>query len=257
MGATNPIRAIMTCVNYADILHLTLPKNKKHFAEIAVVTSSGDISSARVAREHGAQVIITDLFYADGAAFAKWRALEYGLDLFRRYGCLCIMDADIVWPDVIPDWEVKQGHLYTPLRRMMYDVSSMLNQGIPPEKEWGKFPIHKNTSEWAGYSQIYWADDHHLGKPPWHDTRWVHAGGGDSELQDKWPRACKIRPPFECLHLGEPGANWHGRATAYLDGTVPPDAEAKREAVRRIWTGRAARRGDPARKYEGEKLDSP
>jgi hypothetical protein len=65
---------------------------------------------------------------------------------------------------------------------------------IPPENEWTKYPIHRNTKEWAGYSQIFHADDPVLGQPPWYDISWSHAGGADSAFQHKWTEDKKIRP---------------------------------------------------------------
>lgn len=248
------MKAILISVDYHDLLDMTLPYNRHHFESVMVVTAKRDEATQRIAWANDATVYCTDAFWARGASFNKWAALEEGLDQFGREGWLAILDADVLWPKVIPDWPRYVGYLYTPLRRMFTD----LTQPIPPESEWRTYPVHKNVGEWAGYSQILHCNDHHLGKPPWHETDWRHAGGADSIFQAKWDKASKQRPPFECLHLGSAGENWYGRATAYLDGTVPPDAEAKREAVRRIWTGRAARRGKgEAGRYEGEKLGSP
>ena len=44
----------------------------------------------------GAQIVL--VFYADGAAFNKWKALELALDSYGRRGWLCVMDADVIWP---------------------------------------------------------------------------------------------------------------------------------------------------------------
>ena len=141
------MNAILVSVNYSDILCLTLNYNRHHFNSVMVVTDDADNADACVAREHKAEVFATRAFYDGGASFAKWKALEQGLDAFGRDGWLCIMDGDVLWPKKIdwnPDgnyqygcvdesteaiidcddmsWErysvLKFGNLYSPFRRM-------------------------------------------------------------------------------------------------------------------------------------------
>lgn len=241
------MRAILVSVDYADLLGLCLPYNLHHFDEVWVVTSPRDEASQRVAMRHGANLVLTDLFYANGATFNKWAALEHGLDCMGRMGWITIMDADVVWPTEIPKFEawLKPGCLYTPERYM-----APLLPEIPEERTWSRFPRHRNR-EFAGWTQIFHADDPRLGKAPWHETNWKHAGGADSFFQRKWPEANKVRPPFEVLHLGEAGVNWCGRATSYLDGTTPEGAEEKIQTLKRF---RASRRRGVPDPYAGEKF---
>lgn len=237
------MRAILVCVNYADVLSLTLPYNRHHFESVHVVTSPADEATQRLCRELGAHCFVTDAFCRDGAIFAKWRALEEGLDAMGRHGWLCVMDADVLWPKVVPQSVLGMdlfGRLTTPLRRM-YPAIPKTAADVPPESEWPRYPLHRNVGEWAGYSQIFHADDPALGPPPWHETNWKHAGGADSFFQAKWPRERKLRPPFEVLHLGPAGANWFGREN--------PDAA---RLTRELWERRRAARGtaDP---FPGER----
>jgi hypothetical protein len=116
------------------------------------------------------------------------------------------MDADVLWPKTFP-FNPEFGYLYTPLRYLYSDFQG----SIPKEEDWRRFPIHRNVGEWAGYSQIFYAEDPVLGQPPWHQTYWTHAGGADSFFQRKWPNNKKIRPDWRCLHLGPSGVNWCGK----------------------------------------------
>lgn len=226
----NTFKAILMCVDYADILCRTLPYNRHHFDEVMVVTTVRDTPTMRVATANDCRVFITDSFYENGASFAKWKALELGLDALGRTGWLCIMDADVYWPKVIPDYQRCVGTFYTPKRRMMRDISCP----VPSEDRWSEFKLHRNQQEFPGYSQIFHADDPHLGEPPWHETNWKHAGGADSFFQKKWPRQCKVRPPFEVLHVGAAGTNWCGRVMDYADGTKPSTAEQSKQELNRI-----------------------
>jgi hypothetical protein len=265
------MRAILVSVDYADLLSVSLYYNRHHFESVTVVTAPGS-DDGRVAREAGADVFETNSFKDDGAVFNKWKALEQGLDAMGREGWLCIMDADVLWPKSITVWENDDetrlrfgvdgvdgisdmgiGQLCTPKRRMCED----LGYGIPDEITWDNFPLHRQQQEFAGYSQIFHASDLHLGPPPWHQVDWRHAGGADSFFQAKWPDSAKVRPPFEVLHLGPAGQNWWGRATPYLDGTVPEDAATKAELTRRIWAGRAERRSQGLDPFEPERTGCP
>jgi hypothetical protein len=244
-------RAILVSVDYSDILSLTLPYNRHHFDEVMVVTCPED-AAIEIAVKNGCHVFVTDLFWSKGASFNKWGALEHALDIYGRHGLLCVMDADVFWPRVAPV-EVPKGKLFGPLRRMMPTPPPGCAFSLPPpEEHWGKWPVHRNINEWAGFSQIFWADDFHLGKRPWHEE-WLHAGGGDSFFQAKWPRAEKIRPGWEVLHIGGAGENWFGRSTPYLDGTRHPKAFERQCQNRAIWNQRAARRASHQDPYLPEK----
>lgn len=279
------MRAFLVSVDYTDLLSITLSYNRHHFSDVYVITSSADAKNVEpICRENRAHMIVTDLFWEREATFNKWAALEYGLDLAGRYGWICIMDADVLWPKKLfvrtclgdgpvyldvegtdeqspPEYtrfKVKWGQLCSPLRRMFNPPNWsewVTRHGVLPEESWTNFPIHRNVAEWAGYSQIFHADDPHLPSPPWHQTDWKHAGGADSFFQNLWPVECKVRPPFEVLHLGDAGANWCGRSTPYLDGTKHPQAEVRALRMREIWRGRVGKVGDE--RFKQERLPLP
>ena len=255
--SNSPLRAIMVAVDYSDLLALSLPYNLRHFDQLWVVTDGRSAPSVfDVARPFCDRVgvHVTGAFYEGGAAFNNWKALEQGLDAMGRQGWLAILDADVLWPASVcvrsdgadllyegPGWSFRQrpGQLCSPLRRMApWPLSP-----VPPESEWGRYPVHRNVNEWAGYSQAFHASDPALGPPPWHQTDWKHAGGADSFFQQRWQPIDKVRPPFEVLHLGEAGANWCGRATPYGDGTMPKEAVSRVEEMGRIWQGRRGKGG--------------
>jgi hypothetical protein len=263
------MKAILVCVNYADMLRVTLPYNIHHFKDIYIVTSHEDKDTINVANENNSELYPfintykTDAFYRNGADFNKWLALEEGLDYFNlRYpvydGWLCLMDADVLWPKDIPmlynevsdEDSLTPNCLYTPRRRMLLDPPRGLGDVIPfpSENAWRNYPLHRQEKEFAGYSQIFHTRDIHLGDSPWHQTNWRHAGGADSLFQAKWPESNKIRPPFEVLHIGEAGRNWCGRITNSISvdnmesvGSLNPDmvnSHEEAEAYYRIQTER-------------------
>lgn len=241
------MRAFIVSVDYADLLEVTLAWNAHHFKEVHVITSLQDEETRKVARRHDASTFSTHAFYDNGADFNKWKALEQGLDEFGRHGLICLMDADVLWPKNIRPFLPEKDYLYTPRRRMMDPIKFPL----PPEDKWKQYPLHPQQREFAGYTQIFWGDDMHLPKPPWHEVDWRHAGGADSFFQRCWPPTYKVRPPFEVMHLGPAGANWVGRATPRVDGSIHPEAKNRRAKLLSYIRQRRYNRADP---YGFEKL---
>lgn len=239
-------RAIVVSVGYGDLLAVTLPRNAQHCQRVLVVTSPADEETARVvAAVPNAELFVTDVFYAQGAAFNKGAAMEAGLDALGRSGQMLIWDADILFPALLPLSDIQPGYLYTPHRRMLYDPRLW-----QPDLDWSQCPL-TDEKEFPGYFQLFHASDPVLQtRRPWYSVNWKHAGGCDSDFQSLWPGDRKKRPPFEVLHLGEDGQNWHGRATLRIDGTLPPNAQTHAEAQQRMLQ---ARRQSKVR-YPNEKL---
>ena len=275
------LTAVIVCVDYSDYLSVTLPRNRHHFREVLIVTHPSDLRTLSIAVRHECKTFVTSAFYDDGADFNKWLALELGLDFIGRNRWLCLLDADVIWPDNLPvdrDY-FEVGKLYTPLRRMQktlekepcpdcnngwdsycvpkhtpaYDkprhticehcLSSGCIVDIPKEDTWNKFPIHSNINEWAGYTQIFHGADPVLeSNRHWHQTNWKHAGGADSFFQQKWAKENKIRPPFEVLHLGEAGKNWCGRVSPLLCGEDVQGAADNEERMRQLMYNRKKKR---------------
>lgn len=242
------LRAVTVCVDYGDLLEVTLDWNLHHFAEVLVITTSTDTRTIAAAKNYSPKVEIhtTDAFYANGAYFNKWAALEEGLTSFGRKGWIALIDADILWPkQITPNYAF--GNLYSPRRRMQLDIS----MPYPPEHRWHTLPIYGDY-QWAGYTQIFHADDPVLPDPPWHELDWLHAGGADSAFQNLWPETNKIRPDWQVVHLGLPGRNWCGRATKYRDGTIPSNAENRELVAAYLYSQR--RVASPQDRYRAERL---
>lgn len=240
------MRAILICVDYWDYLEITLPYNRHHFDQVTVVTFPTDEETIQVAKANDASVFTTESFYAEGAEFNKFRALEEGLDHMGREGWICVMDADVLWPRVV-ELELQFECLHTPYRRMF----PFKPNHIPPEESWQTHPRHRNVGELAGYSQIFHADDPHLPDGDWYGRNWRHCGVADSLFQRNWPSHCKIRPPFEVLHIGPSATNWCGRTNKFPDGTVPADATNRRNALKKIMRDR---RRDRDKSYRSERI---
>ncbi len=227
--------AVLVCVEFSDLLAITLPRNAHHFNHITVITDFSDNATERVvASVPNAGIHKTNDFYQHGAAFNKGAAIESALNWsIQCEGWLCIMDADILLPPHANLSGAIPGKLYTPRRRILADPSRWREW---VDSDWCELPLNRDE-EWAGYFQLFHAGDAALvEREHWYDPGYSHAGVSDSLFAEYWPRANRARPPFEVLHLGEDGKNWCGRCTPRVDGSLHPQADARAAALQRFLT---------------------
>lgn len=211
------IKALTVCVNFDDILRLTLPRTLPHVDKLLVITSSKDERTQAYLREQDPDkvlTLVTDVFYENGAVFNKGAAIEQGFDVLGRQGWMLVMDSDIVIPSTIPQCKLEIGRLYTPHRRILADIAGMTElPDIPIES----LPLHAEHGHY-GYFQLFHSNDPVLKKQPWYEIDWRHAGGCDSTFQRRWHKSQRSRMPFEVIHLGPTDSNWFGRTHPRLDG---------------------------------------
>ena len=101
--AVEGLRAILVCVDYADLLGLTMPYNRHHFSELMVVTSPQDKDTIALAPKLKAQLHVTESFYDNGADFNKWKGLEEALDALEADHQF-LLKGDVFTEDVISKW---------------------------------------------------------------------------------------------------------------------------------------------------------
>lgn len=219
------ISAITICVEYHDILDLTLGYNKSFYDRVLIVTSLTDQKTVDVCTKHDVPVHQTNAFYEKNAIFNKFAAMEEGLQVLGRDGWILVHDADILIPRHRPEFKLRIGNLYTPHRRIWDPIPNE----VPEERLWRTKRRTLANEEFAGYFQLFHGSDPVLMEKPWFQTDWTWAGGADTFFHERWPASKKVRPPFEVLHLGPPFTNWAGRTNAFLDGTVPEDAQKRIE----------------------------
>lgn len=219
------ISAITICVEYHDILDLTLGYNKSFYDRVLIVTSLTDQKTVDVCAKHDVPVHQTNAFYERNALFNKFAAMEEGLQILGRDEWILVHDADILIPQHRPEFNLRIGNLYTPHRRIWDPIPSE----VPEERLWRTKRRTLANEEFAGYFQLFHGSDPVLMEKPWFQTDWTWAGGADTFFHERWPANKKVRPPFEVLHLGPPFTNWAGRTNAFLDGTIPEDAQKRTE----------------------------
>lgn len=221
------MNAVIVCVEYDDLLCVTLPTIRPHFERVVVVTTASDTGTQQVCREGGAECYETNAFFRNGAEFNKGAAINEGFDVLGRKGWLAVVDADIVFPSTVRKFtgSLEPGKLYVPRRRLCNHPAEYHGQ-----LDWSGWPVVPER-EYAGYCQIFHASDPVLRQSPWYSTRWRHAGGCDSDFQARWKPANRARLSFEVLHLGPLGQNWYGRHTDRIDGKATAKRMERRLAM--------------------------
>ncbi len=236
------INGITVCVEFDDILAITLPYRLLHLDRLLVITTPADLATQQLCRRFPrVDVHTTDVFYARGAEFNKGAAIEEGFDVLGRSGWIMSVDADIVLP---PDLDLGRTatlspeRLYGARRRLLADMHQWRGQ-----VDWSGFPLIPD-GEIAGYFQLF----HAAGNPalhgrPWYGVDCRSAATCDSHFFAKfgWDQGWLNQ---EVLHLGPYGDNWCGRTVARLDGRVPAEATERAAARQRIVEARQTGRAD-------------
>jgi len=223
------MKSIVVCVDYHELLAVTLPRMSPHCELTVVVTKPDQRATIYTAYDcENVEVHTTDVFTDRGAVFNKGAAIEEALDVVGRDGWLVIWDADVLLPDGvwfeeptgerldvvvtlshIPTCVVHEcypGNLYVPRRRICEDPKDYVGQ-----RDWSHWP-RTHEAEKPGYFQIFHADDPRLiNRRPWYGVDWRHAGGCDSDFQAIWSEESKHwLDHFDVLHLGKTDRNWWG-----------------------------------------------
>ena len=205
---TVKIHGLTVCVDYAEFLRVGLPRWLSGLESLTVVTAPRDIATIEACAEFGAEPFVTDLFYKDGAAFNKGRAMEAAR--VAAWGALApswrlFFDSDVVppadWVDKLDRAHAEIGSLYGCLR---YDAAADALEDVGQAR--CSFDVPG-----VGYFQLFHSADPVVQRSPLL-TSWQHAGNYDNVFMDLW-RARGIRVqcvPFRVAHIGE-RENWWGR----------------------------------------------
>ncbi len=219
------MKGIVVCVNYDDLLSITLNRNMRHLEECVVVTSPEDERTQRlVASIPSTRCFITDAFYRNGAKFNKGAAIEEAFDALGRDGWILIWDADILLPDSLPMPSLNPEMMYGAPRRLLNDPKRW-----DKSLNWKSLQLSRETG-YPGYFQLFHGSTL-AGVRPWYAVHSIHAATGDAHFEGHWPANRKTHLPFEVLHLGPRDVNWFGRASERIDGQAVPVDEAEADRL--------------------------
>jgi hypothetical protein len=221
------LEGLAVCVGYDDLLIQGWSRWVRALDRLIVVTAPHDTRTQGLCdycetADCCVECFCTNAFYRHGSHFNKGLAIAEAISRLSLQDWLLFFDADIVPPadlrERLTNVAPQVGWLHGPWRRQCDSQDTL--RSILESGSWDLSALPRvNDGEMAGYFQMFHAADQHL-SADLHDcidTQWPHAGGYDSQFQARWPRKQQARLPFEVVHLGPHGENWHGRASRRWD----------------------------------------
>lgn len=225
------LTTIIPCVDYADLLRISLPGVIAASDRAVVVTAPRDRATRRLCDEYGATCLATDRWWRGGAVLNKAGAVDDAIEAADPTDWLLLLDADIVLPSDarsrLEAFRLDPTHLYGAYRRMCRtpsEWSAYAEHGdtdLPPLGPllWVRKPQCRpagspmlNPAALQGYFQLW-----NAGRQPRRLGDYPTAAQYDVELALRWPdHQRRMLPPerFAVIHLGENRVNWQGRVTA-------------------------------------------
>ena len=234
------IEAIITSVDYSDFLLFSLPKNKKHFDAITVLTAPRDKFTQETCKYYGVDYITTSSFFRNGAPFNKGQAMNIGVANSHYQDWILFLDGDIVLPDNFRESLLAYGlnydYLYGVNRFKVVERSKfkkidercpgikgdlfyLRNNPVPPE-----YPLLPNcTLPGEGYPlPIGFFQLFHYSRLRQHNRKYPEvyptAGLSDLYFAAQWEEQNRLLiPDAAVMHLQTkdlaPADNWAGRTT--------------------------------------------
>lgn len=194
------ILGVMVSWNYHGELAIVLPRAMEVLDRLFVVTDVDDTQTQNMVRTAGAELILTQNFRRNGAAFNKGEAVHIAQkrahDL-APFGWVLVFDSDIVLPrslrETVLEEAVDELAIYG-MERMDFST---------PEAYAAHEPDGMYRHRCAGYFQLYKRKDFLY--PPFSEN----ASRCDISFMRKFPRVCMLSG--YCEHLGTKAVNWSGR----------------------------------------------
>lgn len=210
------IEAIITCVGpqALEMLKFTLPKNRKHFDRVIVITKFDDVDTQEFAKQF-ADVVTTDKFVNLYTDFNKGAAIREGIKKLSKNEWVCHLDADILLPDnfrQVLERECNDIECFYGARRVIVPRlnNDLLDLWFNLKKE-EDFVIYSAVGH--GYLQIWhqqseivrsgheYPDGRGVAESDW---MWRNLWG-DCTNEDKVYTGKLRKLSVNVLHLGEPG----------------------------------------------------
>ncbi len=236
----NNLEVVSVCVNYGDILKVTIPYNKPLFNRWVIVTSSKDTETQDVCRYYNIEHVVTDSFYDDGAVFNKAKGINEGLKRLTRSDWVLHMDADIILPanfrQICKDDQLQKDAIYGVDRVNIVGRDMLMDFVLHNDsqiKQWtylnpkldfeSMFRLHNLNSGYnvIGFFQLFHSSYTNANNI-WYPIEHTNAARTDVGFQKNWSLNKRLLyPGVIAYHIetepSEKGMNWNGRKSKRLD----------------------------------------
>lgn len=192
------LECVIVCVNYAEQLALTLPRNKPLLDKIVVVTTAADKATHKVCAENKVKRVLTTRLHENGDAFNKGKAINDGLGVLTRAGWVLQLDADVLLPS---DFRATLNRTGLD-RQIFYGAKRVI---VTPEQLDTPIAELKVVPEgnYFGFFQLF------RGEHTLYPEDSPNAAGSDVVFARQFP-VKKILYTLPVRHIGETGKNWNG-----------------------------------------------
>lgn len=251
------LQGLTVCVGYGDYLAVTLPRNITHFDRFVVVTDAADTETQRIARDNGAEVIISEGVHRGGAPFRKGAAVNEAMGTLDHDTWTLIMDSDVILPETfraeLATRILNPGVLYKTKRwgPDLHNLAPFLD-ALEAGDSWHDlyWDYARKTKArvtdrrgndiehwWYGYFQLFHPSASVLSECResgiWYAEKSPTAEYADKEFSERWERTKRETlnidqhgrklTTFDVIHLphGAYKANWAGRVSPRIDAAVP------------------------------------
>lgn len=218
------IEGVTISVNCAKMLAISLENNMRHFSRTLVITTPADVETQEVCKTYGADVLVTNAFYREGAKFDKGYAHERGLKYLKYNKWVLFFDADIILHHQFTDLAAR----YPLEKDVMYgcDRIYVTRQEHIDLMRKGKLHGPFDSGDWGfGFFQLFHMENKWFhGKPvkcrsiplkdrpfgePMDDYFFREQFGSGHMFIDgtwHWDTTFQKKLPMPCFHMGGSGA---------------------------------------------------
>lgn len=221
---------VTVSTEFHDYLSIVIPLNASHFDRWVIVTHPEDSRTIDLVRRYPqCELLLTEVFFASGASFNKYAAVQLGIRrAIRDGGWMCIMDSDIVLPPTVDESNLRIGQVYCPRRRL---VQKPRNPKMM--QHWMRHRLEpRDAARHSGHCLIFHTADPVLrGPEDWFPDHFLwagneSAGSGHDAFLRRWQAQHQVRPRWDVLELCKEH-NPCGRWSMMLDGRVPAASERR------------------------------
>jgi hypothetical protein len=217
------LECVTVCVNYADFLAITLPRNKAHFDDYVVVTTAEDRETRELCEAQGVRCVLTERLGHNGARFNKGCALNDGFAALARRDWVVILDADILLPDstrdALAEAALDTRVLYAARRRVCTEASLWIQyQSSPHTVQLNRTLLDDSSYRQYGPGGTGYFAAFHISAPalegmmPMMCEEYLDASKVDIDFAERWG-LYRAWLSFDVIHIGPTQLNWKGRVT--------------------------------------------
>jgi len=208
------ILPITLCINYSDILDLTLRANHKFFKEYIVISIAEDQKTREICQQYQSVTVeLTDQLHANNAKFNKSAIIHHVQKKYHASHAdhwILLMDADILLPPEFPKWLDRTQKVFKKIDlHALYGIQR--RDYTTPENLKSNISIPYDHT-FVGYFQLY------FDKNKYYPTTSQSCGVCDSTFMTSFKptqriKLCTTNPNDHVCHLGVNTLNWTGRVT--------------------------------------------